>query len=52
LFRNKLKKIIKELRKKDFQNIKNNKKLKNQIADLINNEKILNFFISSIGIYN
>ncbi|ARJ49514.1 hypothetical protein [Candidatus Pelagibacter sp. RS40] len=40
---NKLRKIIKELRQKDLQNLKNNKKLKDQIADLINNEKILNF---------
>ena len=40
---NKLKDIIADLRKKEFQNIRINKKLKDEIANLLNNEKILNF---------
>jgi len=40
---NVLKEKILELRKLEHKNLKTNKKLKNEIATLINNEKILNF---------
>ena len=40
---NSLKENISNLRKKDFRNLKINKQLKEEIATLLNNEKILNF---------
>ncbi|MAR65392.1 MAG: hypothetical protein CMB83_05675, partial [Flammeovirgaceae bacterium] len=40
---NNLKNKISELRKIEYKNLKANKHLKNEIATLINNEKILNF---------
>ena len=39
---------LSELRKKDYQNLKLNKELRNKILDLVNNEKILNLKITQI----
>eukprot|EP00918_Siedleckia_nematoides_P062610 GHVU01136508.1.p1 GENE.GHVU01136508.1~~GHVU01136508.1.p1 ORF type:complete len:259 (-),score=53.26 GHVU01136508.1:2443-3219(-) len=39
---------LSELKKKDYQNLKLNKELKNKILDLVNNEKILNLKITQI----
>ena len=39
---------LSELRKKDYQNLKINKELKDKISDLVNNEKILNYKITQI----
>jgi len=39
---------LSELRKKDYQNLKINKELKDKISDLVNNEKILNLKITQI----
>ena len=43
----KLKNIVSDIRKKEFLNLKLNKKLKDEISNLKNNEKILNFKISN-----
>ena len=39
---------LSELRKKDYQNLRINKELKNMISDLVNNDKILNLKITQI----
>ena len=39
---------LSELRKKDYQNLRINKELKDKISDLVNNEKILNLKITQI----